>query len=71
MSTYRLKFFFFFHFFDDPALSLYSHKKLKLIFALLLYLTLVSLMSYDGPGEALMYFVLILPVWRRGSAQGS
>ena len=38
MSTYRLKFFFFFHFFDDPALSLYSHKKLKLIFVLLLYL---------------------------------
>ena len=58
MITYRLKFFFFFHFFDDPRFSLYPHKKLKLIFVLLLYLTIVSLMSCDGPDEALMYFVL-------------
>jgi hypothetical protein len=66
MSTYRLIFFFFFHFIYDIRLSLYSHKKLKLIFVLLLYITVVSLMSYDGPDEALMYFVLILPVWRSG-----
>ena len=70
MSTYRLIFFFFFNFIYDIRLSLYSHKKLKLIFVLLLYITVVSLMSYDGPDEALMYFVLILPVWRSGQRAG-
>ena len=49
----------------------HPRKKLILLFSLYIYITVVSLLSYDGPDEALLYFVLTTPVWRRGSAQGS
>ena len=45
---------------------LYTLKKLILLLLLYLYITVVSLLLYDGPDEALLYFVLTTPVWRRG-----
>jgi|688.fasta_scaffold76045_6 hypothetical protein len=50
--------------------SLYMQKKLILLFILYLYITVVSLLLYDGPDEALLYFVLTTPVWRSGQRAG-
>ena len=53
-------------------ISLYTQIKLILLSILYIYITVVSLLLYDGPDEALLYFVLTTtPGWRRGSATGS
>ena len=52
-------------------ISLYTPIKLILLSILYIYITVVSLLLYDGPDEALLYFVLTTPGWRRGSATGS
>ena len=48
---------------------LYTLKKLILLLLLYLYITVVSLLLYDGPDEALLYFVLTTSAWRRGLAR--
>ena len=57
--------------FYDMLISLYSQIKLILLFILYIYITVVSLLLYDGPDEALLYFVLTTtPVWRSGQRAG-
>ena len=51
-------------------ISLYTPIKLILLLLLYLYITVVSLLLYDGPDEALLYFVLTTPVWRSGQRAG-
>ena len=57
--------------FYDMLFSLYSQIKLILLFILYIYITVVSLLLYDGPDDALLYFVLTTtPVWRSGQRAG-